>query len=161
MPQRRCINCKRFISNDATFCKSCGAVQPLPEETTSDRASGLSNHGITNETNPSVDSSSTGCGCLVLVAFLLVLFLLTTTCSGPRHRSSSYNDDGSSSLGGTTTTLDDGTVMTYDDDGTIYYKNPDGSLEVTDGWGNVVKDTDGDGMADSYSIDGGESWGYL
>ena len=70
-------------------------------------------------------------------------------------------DDGSSSLGGTTTTLDDGTVMTYDDDGTIYYEKPDGSLEVTDGWGNVVKDIDGDGMADSYSIDGGESWGYL
>lgn len=28
--------------------------------------------------------------------------------------------------------------MTYDDDGTIYYENPAGSLEVTDGWGNVV-----------------------
>lgn len=72
-----------------------------------------------------------------------------------------YDDGDSSSLGGTTTTLDDGTVMTYDDDGTIYYENPDGSLEVTDGWGNVVKDIDGDGAADSYSIDGGESWGYL
>ena len=71
-----------------------------------------------------------------------------------------YSDD-SSSLGGTTTTLDDGTVMTYEDDGTIIYENPDGSLEVTDGWGNVVKDTDGDGLADSFSIDGGESWGYL
>ena len=70
-------------------------------------------------------------------------------------------DDGSSSLDGTTTTLGDGTVMTYGNDGTIYYENPDGSLEVTDGWGNVVKDVDGDGMADSYSIDGGESWGYL
>ena len=73
-----------------------------------------------------------------------------------------YEYDGiSSSLGETTTTLDDGTVMTYDDDGIIYYENPDGSLEVTNGWGNVVKDIDGDGLADSYSIDGGESWGYL
>lgn len=72
-----------------------------------------------------------------------------------------YDSGDSSSLGGTTTTLDDGTVMTYVDDGTIYYENPDGSLEVTDGWGNVVKDIDGDGAADSYSIDGGESWGYL
>ena len=92
MPQRRCVNCKRFISNDATFCKSCGAVQPLPRETTSDSASRLPNHGIANEANPSTDSSSAGFGCLVFVAFLFVLFLLTTTCSGPRHRSSSDVD---------------------------------------------------------------------
>ena len=80
----------------------------------------------------------------------------------PRDNTDSHEyDDDSSSLGGTTTTLDDGTIMTYEDDGTIIYENPDGSLEVTDGWGNVVKDTDGDGLADSFSIDGGESWGYL
>lgn len=80
----------------------------------------------------------------------------------PRDNNDSREyDDDPSSLGGTTTTLDDGTIMTYEDDGTIIYENPDGSLEVTDGWGNVVKDTDGDGLADSFSIDGGESWGYL
>ena len=123
------------------------------------------------------------CACGVLIA--AAAFVLLPGCSGtsqdgsesaepaphvqespePEDEDSDLDYDrhnnGSSSLGGTTTTLDDGTVMTYDDDGTIYYENPDGSLEVTDGWGNVVKDVDGDGMADSCSIDGGESWGYL
>ncbi len=34
----------------------------------------------------------------------------------------------------------------------------DGSAEITDGWGMVARDTDGDGELDIISTDSGESW---
>ena len=54
--------------------------------------------------------------------------------------------------------LDDGSTVYQDGDGNYYYLNPDGSIEVTDGWGNVGIDTDLDGEFDSYSTDSGETW---
>ena len=45
-----------------------------------------------------------------------------------------------------------------DSDGYSYYKNSDGSLEVTDGYGNAVKDYDGDGVVDAMTTDGGATW---
>lgn len=45
-----------------------------------------------------------------------------------------------------------------DSDGYSYYKNSDGSLEVTDGYGNAVKDYDGDGEVDAMTTDGGATW---
>lgn len=45
-----------------------------------------------------------------------------------------------------------------DSDGYSYYKNSDGSLEVTDGYGNAVKDYDGDGVVDAMTTDGGGTW---
>ena len=54
--------------------------------------------------------------------------------------------------------LDDGSTVYQDGDGNYYYVNPDGSIEATDGWGNVGVDSDADGEFDSYSTDGGETW---
>lgn len=45
-----------------------------------------------------------------------------------------------------------------DSDGYQYYKNSDGSLEVTDGYGNAVKDYDGDGKVDAMTTDSGATW---
>lgn len=45
-----------------------------------------------------------------------------------------------------------------DEDGYSYYEYDDGSAEVTDGYGNVGRDSDGDGSLDTYSFDGGETW---
>ena len=43
-------------------------------------------------------------------------------------------------------------------DGNYYYKNNDGTYEATDGRGNGIRDTDGDGNADEYTVDGGKTW---
>lgn len=37
-------------------------------------------------------------------------------------------------------------------------RNEDGSSVATDGKGNWIADSDGDGEIDSMSIDGGETW---
>lgn len=42
--------------------------------------------------------------------------------------------------------------------GSTMYKYSDGSSEITDGWGNVWRDNDGDGDPDEYSTDGAKSW---
>ena len=64
--------------------------------------------------------------------------------------------------------LDDDTMLYSDDDsvgltlkdGSSIYANKDGSVDVTDGYGNVGRDTDGDGELDAFSSDGGNSWNY-
>ena len=79
------------------------------------------------------------------------------------YYSDDYSDDSDSSifvddedtLG---VELNDGSTVYQDGGGNYYYVNPDGSIEVTDGWGNVGIDTDLDGEFDSYSTDGGETW---
>jgi hypothetical protein len=43
-------------------------------------------------------------------------------------------------------------------DGNYYFKNDDGTVEATDGWGNGVRDEDGDGEADKWTDDGGQTW---
>lgn len=43
-------------------------------------------------------------------------------------------------------------------DGNYYYENNDGTYEATDGKGNGVKDTDGDGKPDEYTTDSGKTW---
>lgn len=51
--------------------------------------------------------------------------------------------------------------MTYqsrDEDGYSYYEYSDGSAEITDGYGNVGRDSDGDGTIDELSYDSGETW---
>lgn len=47
----------------------------------------------------------------------------------------------------------------YDEgSGNTWYVYDDGSREYTDGYGNVVRDDDGDGEIDQVSTDGGGSW---
>lgn len=47
----------------------------------------------------------------------------------------------------------------YDEgSGNTWYVYDDGSREYTDGYGNVVRDSDGDGEIDMVSVDGGETW---
>lgn len=47
----------------------------------------------------------------------------------------------------------------YDEgSGNSWYVYEDGSKEYTDGFGNVVRDSDGDGEIDMVSTDGGGSW---
>ena len=46
-------------------------------------------------------------------------------------------------------------------DGNYYFKDNDGSYMATDGKGNGVKDVDGDGEADYYTTDSGETWHSL
>ena len=54
----------------------------------------------------------------------------------------------------------------YDEDGSGLFAgddfamrlNEDGTGVATDGKGNWVADTDGDGNPDSYSVDGGNTW---
>lgn len=69
---------------------------------------------------------------------------------------SSSSNSGSSS----TYTYHDksGTTGYIDSKGYGHYTNPDGTTEITDGYGNVGKDTDGDGKLDVYSSDSGKTW---
>lgn len=61
---------------------------------------------------------------------------------------------------GDATYLTDGKGNTFaqDSDGTTYLFNEDGSALATDNKGNAVLDSDGDGNADLYTKDGGETW---
>lgn len=43
-------------------------------------------------------------------------------------------------------------------DGSSLYEYSDGSKEITDGYGNVGRDKDGDGKLDEISTDGGKTW---
>ena len=43
-------------------------------------------------------------------------------------------------------------------DGNYYYKDYDGSYMVTDGRGTAVKDSNGDGEPDYYTVDSGKTW---
>ena len=45
-----------------------------------------------------------------------------------------------------------------DEDGYIITEKKDGSTEITDGWGLTGKDSNGDGVMDKYSTDGGKTW---
>ena len=45
--------------------------------------------------------------------------------------------------------------------GNISTVNKDGTSEVTDGYGNAVKDSNGDGKPDKYSTDSGKTWSNL
>lgn len=85
--------------------------------------------------------------------------------STSKYGSSSYGSSSSKS----TSSGNDFRIMEsgYDDangkgykgsDGNYYFKNHDGSVEATDGFGNGVKDINGDGKADYYTTDSGETW---
>lgn len=60
-----------------------------------------------------------------------------------------------------TTESSDGSSLTYGSDGYTQYKHKDGTGMATDGKGNFISDTDGDGSPDSYSTDGGKNWDKL
>lgn len=89
------------------------------------------------------------------VAVLLGAALLCSCTSGLKSESESGSSGGykylySNSRGD----------QTYHNsaDGSNLYKNADGSIEVTDGYGTVLKDLDSDGYYDKGSTDGGETW---
>ncbi|MDO4442750.1 MAG: hypothetical protein Q4B69_02655 [Slackia sp.] len=60
-----------------------------------------------------------------------------------------------------TTKSDDGSSLTRGSDGYTQYKHKDGTSMATDGKGNFISDTDGNGSPDSYSTDGGSTWDEL
>ena len=70
----------------------------------------------------------------------------------------SYSSNGKSYE---TTESDDGSSLTRGSDGYTQYKHKDGTGMATDGKGNFISDTDGDGSPDSYSTDGGSTWDSL
>lgn len=71
-------------------------------------------------------------------------------------RSSTYSSTKSSSSSSTSRKE---TGRYYDPkNGNRAYTYDDGSIEATDGWGNVVRDKNGDGKVDEYSTDGGLTW---
>lgn len=81
--------------------------------------------------------------------------------SSSPHKSYDDDDDGysysPSSSGGTSSDRNQ-TYAHTDPDGWSYMEYDDGSAEITDGWGMVARDTDGDGELDIISTDSGESW---
>lgn len=95
----------------------------------------------------------------------------TSTSSSASTSSSSYSSSGSSSKSSTTNsssssyddtaygyshTLDNGDEAYSGSDGYTYYKNSDGSLEVTDGYGNAMR-LNNDGSYEA-TTDGGRTW---
>lgn len=79
--------------------------------------------------------------------------------SGASSYSSSYDDDDDDySSSSSSTTERRQTYAQTDPDGWSYMEYNDGSAEITDGWGMVARDTDGDGDLDKISTDSGESW---
>ena len=65
-----------------------------------------------------------------------------------------YSDEASGMTG---LLNDEGAGIVYGDDFAGHF-NEDGTGVATDGKGNWVADTDGDGEVDSISIDGGNTW---
>ena len=92
-----------------------------------------------------------------------------TASNSNTEKSSGYEQDNdydtySYSSNGTTyetTKSNDGSSLTLGSDGYTEYKHSDGTGMATDGKGNFVSDTDGDGEVDRYSIDGGTTWDKL
>lgn len=93
-----------------------------------------------------------------LAAAALGAVLLVGGCGSSSTGTSGSKSGGSGSS--TTYTYEDetGTKGYIDDKGYGHYTNKDGTAEVTDGYGNVGKDTYGDGKLDTYSSDSGKTW---
>lgn len=81
-----------------------------------------------------------------------------SSSSDDDYETYSYSSNGESYE---TTESSDGSSLTYGSDGYTQYKHKDGTGMATDGKGNYVADTNGDGSPDSFSIDGGISWDEL
>lgn len=79
----------------------------------------------------------------------------SSSSSSSSSKSSTSNSSSSSSSTSTKKETD-----RYHDSSTNanMYKYSDGTSAVTDGWGNVWRDTDGDNDPDEYSTDSGKSW---
>lgn len=89
------------------------------------------------------------------VAVLLSATLLCACTSGLKSESESGSSGGYKYAGSNSR----GDQMYHNSaNGTNVYKNADGSFEVTDGYGTVLKDLDSDGYYDMGSIDGGKTW---
>lgn len=88
---------------------------------------------------------------------LLALGSCTSSCSSSSHSS------GSSSSSYSSLRYSSGapTVSYTDSKGGTAYGYADGSTEYTDGYGNVVRDSDGDGKNDYFSSDGGNTWSRM
>ena len=84
--------------------------------------------------------------------------LLLGGCGSSSSSSSSSKSSGSGSSSTYTYHDKSGTTGYIDSKGYGHYTNPDGTTEITDGYGNVGKDTDGDGKLDVYSSDSGKTW---
>ncbi len=100
---------------------------------------------------------------LIGIFFFLVLFTgIIGSCSSKFGSSysarSTSTTSSSSSSSSSSKSKKNNTTSYYDKNGNGYYFNSDGSVEVTDGYGRVVKDTNGDGTVDKVSTDGGKSW---
>lgn len=88
----------------------------------------------------------------------------TSTGSGSSSTSTHYDESGDAWF-----ETEDGDVLQFDDNGSVTQYNDlgvttfnsDGTKEWTDGWGTVVRDTDGDGEPDIVSRDSGETWEEL
>lgn len=83
----------------------------------------------------------------------------TPSSSSSSHKSYDDDDDGYSSSSSSDKSSDRRQTYAHTDpDGWSYMEYNDGSAEITDGWGMVARDTDGDGELDKISTDSGESW---
>jgi hypothetical protein len=114
------------------------------------------------------DGSTWPKGLLYGVWIFFILFILGLVCSPfiqeafqlPGHYTGPSTGSSSGS-GYTNGTLDNGDAFSRNDStGVTIYENTDGSTEITDGFGTVFKDIDGDGIYDKFSDDGGITWTY-
>ena len=93
-----------------------------------------------------------------IAAVALASALLIGGCGSSSSSSSSSKSSNSGSSSTYTYHDKSGTTGYIDIKGYGHYTNPDGTTEITDGYGNVGKDTDGDGKLDVYSSDSGKTW---
>ena len=94
----------------------------------------------------------------LILAILFPLSSCTSSCS-PSSSSSSSHYSSSHSSSSYSSGAPTGTY--FDDKGGAAYSYSDGSTEYTDGYGHVVRDSNGDGTNDYYSSDGGNSWSRI
>lgn len=105
-----------------------------------------------------MSNSSAGGYCGLICVAVLVLMTLgscSNACSGGSHSSSRPSHSSSSYSSGTPS------ASYTDSKGGTAYSYSDGSTEYTDGYGHVVRDSNGDGKNDYYSSDGGNSWSRI
>ncbi|QOS66732.1 hypothetical protein GS424_009145 [Eggerthella guodeyinii] len=84
----------------------------------------------------------------------------TSSSSGSKSSSSDSTSSSSGSKSSSSNSSSKKETGSYYNpkDGSSLYEYSDGSKEITDGYGNVGRDKDGDGKLDEISTDGGQTW---
>lgn len=153
-----CYNCGEVKGDvighkydDSGKCTTCGVKQGEEEEDRDDSSKKESSSSKSSSSKSSVSASSSS-----------TRKSSSGSSGSSKSASSDYDSYYDPAFGASIVRDEDGNTLAYKDDGfTMYQDGESGTGMATDGKGNFVADTDGDGDPDKYSTDGGNNWDDL